>query len=152
MRSFFLGWVVVLIGCGADATAPQVEVGGIEYTARLHNEENGAGQAELTVIVTLRNVNGSPVVSIYPRACPVLAQVLRNSDNVPVYDETRLPCDITLTDTVTIDFDPVVLTRTRLVSQIAGDSISHGVYRVNAAVLTNGAQPVIVGAGTFNLH
>lgn len=138
--------------CGAGVSEPQTVVGGLVYTARVSDILGANSQDEFTLIVSVRNATGSPQMITYPTLCPVRIQLYRDSDSALLYDETRVPCDMTMTTTNTIDLEAIVLTRTRFTNDIAGDSIPNALYRVKAAVFTNGSAPVIVDAGLRDVH
>jgi hypothetical protein len=105
------------------------------------------------VIVTLQNNTGAVQTRTYPAACPVRIQLFRLSDNALLYDETRLPCDKTVTATLTlIGLGSTTLNSgVRFPGTIAGDSLPLVTYTVRVVVLTEGTSSVVLNAGSFNL-
>jgi hypothetical protein len=99
------------------------------------------------VSVTLKNITPTTLDRMFPKACPVRIQLFRYPSTTPSYDETRLPCDMSVTSDTTIDSDPLVLAHGRFVSEIVGDSLPPVLYSIKVLVYTEGAQPVIVDAG-----
>jgi hypothetical protein len=83
----------------------------------------------------------------------VRLRLYRESDQVLVYDEGRMPCTVTTPVGLRIDAQAtVVLTSgNRYNPSIAGDSLPPGMYRGAALLRITGLNPIEIDAGTYRL-
>ena len=142
------------LGCSTDVAAPPSNFGGIQYTASVAGVSAGTGHVPLlNAIVTLQNTAGVVQTRTYPLSCPVRIQLYRLSDNALMYDESKLPCDMTTTGTLTIPglASTTLSSGVRFPGNIAGDTLPLVTYTVRVLVLTEGTKQVLINAGSFNL-
>jgi hypothetical protein len=136
-----------------DPTGPGSTIDGIQYAAQVELVENvvfpNKPPAFFNVTATLRNTRAVALSRSYPLACPVLIRLQRRADGAVLYDETQRACSATPAAVLDIPTNGTGTLQSglRMIASFRGDSVPDGEYDVFAAVMTEGAQPVILPAG-----
>ena len=155
-RAWTLVAAAVAVACGSDEIASGDQqptlTPGLSYSAET-SEIRFDGGPSMLVTLSISNASLAPITLTYPAGCPVRIRLYRPSDNVRVYDETRVPCGLTTPASITISPQA---TRSlgsgfRGMTTIVGDSLQFTVYRVMAVPQTEGANIIEVPAGIIVL-
>lgn len=160
-------WVVALgltlvagpVACGSmgDSTSPEDEATPVAVEYSMTSSEflpHSELPPNLLLVMGLRNVSAATVDRSYPAGCPVRIRIYRTLDSALLYDETRLAC--ALTDPASMRLvageSRTIGSGFRQMTQIMGDSIPCGTYRVVGVPQTEGSKVIEVEAGEATLR
>lgn len=148
--------IVAITGCADDEVVAVDDASpltpGISYSAEV-SEVQFDGSTKMLVTLSILNNSIAPIALTYPAGCPVRIRLYRPADNVRVYDETRVTCQLTTPATITVSpqASRSLGSGFRSMAAIVGDSLQFAAYRVVAVPRTEGDNIIEVPAGTVVL-
>lgn len=153
-RGFAVALVATAVACGSmgGSTGPAEaeEIPAVTYTME-GTEFLPSSQLppNLMIVMSVENEGSVPVEKSYPAGCPVRIRIYRDLDDTLIYDETKLGCSNS--DPATFRVLPGE-TRTigsgfRQMTQIMGDSIPCGRYRLVGVPQMEGDEVIEIPAG-----
>lgn len=149
-----VGVTAAAVACGSvgESTGVDPEVSAPALTYQMEGSEfqpSGALPPNLLVIMSAQNGASVPIETSYPAGCPIRLRIYRQLDSALLYDETQLACAVP--SPVSFRVQPgetrSIGSGFRQMTQIMGDSIPCGRYRLVGVPQTEGTKVIEIEAG-----